>query len=153
MKYQNGKVYKILNSETDDVYVGSTTQKLSKRMTNHRTKLKPGRILRLYEKMREIGEDKFYIEPIEEYPCQNSEQLLKREGEWMRQIGTLNENVPGRNNKQYKQEHKENIKEREKHITKKTKNKYYKDKKNTIKKTKKRLMNDIKNTTRNTKKK
>ena len=90
MKYQNGKIYKLLNSETDDVYVGSTAQKLSKRMTNHRTKLKSGRILKLYEKMREIGEDKFYIELIEEYPCQNSEQLLKREGEWMRQIGTTN---------------------------------------------------------------
>ena len=100
MKYQNGKVYKILTSETDDVHVGSTTQKLSKRMANHRTKLKSGRILKLYEKMREVGEDKFYIELIEEYPCQNSEQLLKREGEWMRQIGTLNENVAGRNNKQ-----------------------------------------------------
>ena len=114
MKYQDGKIYQILNSETDDVYVGSTCQKLSKRMTNHRTQLKSGRVCKLYEKMHEIGEEHFYIELIEEYPCENSEQLLKREGEWMRRISTLNENVAGRNNKQYKQENKETIKEREK---------------------------------------
>ena len=50
MKYQDGKIYQILNSETDDVYVGSTCQKLSKRMTNHRTKLKSGRALKKKKK-------------------------------------------------------------------------------------------------------
>ena len=41
MKYQDGKIYQILNSETDDVYIGSTTQKLSKRVTitKHRQKM------------------------------------------------------------------------------------------------------------------
>ena len=60
------------------------------------------------KKMREIGEEKFYIELIEEYPCQNSEQLLKREGEWMRKIGTLNENVAGRTKQDYNDENREN---------------------------------------------
>ena len=66
MKYQDGKIYKTLNSETSDIYVGSTTQKLSKRMTNHRTNFKSGRMLRLFEKMHEIGEEKFYLELIED---------------------------------------------------------------------------------------
>ena len=114
MKYQDGKIYKILNSETDDVYVGSTTQKLSKRMTNHRTNAKKGVTHFLYQKMREIGGDKFYIELVEKYPCNSLEQLNKREGEWIREMATLNEKVAGRNNKHYKQEHKEIIKEREK---------------------------------------
>ena len=109
MKYQDGKIYQILNSETDDVYVGSTCQKLSKRMANHRTQLKSGRVSKLYDKMYEIGEEKFYIELIEEYPCENSEQLLKREGEWMRRIATLNENVAGRTKKEYADENR-NIK-------------------------------------------
>ena len=61
MKYQDGKIYKILNSETSDIYVGSTTQKLSKRMTSHRTNFKSGEMLRLYEKMREIGEENFTL--------------------------------------------------------------------------------------------
>ena len=74
MKYQEGQSYQILNSETVDVYVGSTCQRLFKRMANHKTQLKSGKVLHLYEKMRETGDGKFYIELIEDYPCENSEQ-------------------------------------------------------------------------------
>ena len=101
MKYQDGKIYKILNSESDDVYVGSTTQKLSKRMTNHRTQAKNGKNHLLYQQMREIGDDKFYIELVENYPCENLEQLNKREGEYIRQMATLNEKVAGRTKQEY----------------------------------------------------
>ena len=101
MKYQDGKIYKILNSETDDIYIGSTTQKISKRMTNHKTQAKRGKSHLLYQKMREIGDDKFYIELVEDYPCDNLEQLNRREGEWIRQIATLNEKVAGRTKKEY----------------------------------------------------
>ena len=107
MKYQNGKIYKILNSETDDVYVGSTTQKLSKRMTNHRTQTKRGKNYLFYQKMREIGDDKFYIELVEDYPCDNLEQLNKREGEWIRQIATLNEKVAGRTKQEYAKDNRD----------------------------------------------
>ena len=104
MKYQDGKIYKILNSETDDVYFGSTTQKLSKRMTNHRTQAKSGKTHLLYQKMREIGDDKFYIELVEYFPCENLEQLNKREGEWIRASATLNEKVAGRTKQEYDNE-------------------------------------------------
>ena len=36
MNYKNDKIYQILNSITDDMYVGATTQPLSKRMVKHR---------------------------------------------------------------------------------------------------------------------
>ena len=36
MDYKNAKIYKVLNDVTDDVYVGSTCQTLSKRMAEHR---------------------------------------------------------------------------------------------------------------------
>jgi hypothetical protein len=38
--YQDGKIYKIESPQTDKVYIGSTTQKLCDRMTNHRSSLK-----------------------------------------------------------------------------------------------------------------
>ena len=50
--------------------------------------------------MREIGIEHFYIELIENYIFENSEQLNKREGEWMREIATLNEKVAGITNKE-----------------------------------------------------
>ena len=38
-KYNSGKIYKILNNITDDIYIGSTYQTLSQRMTKHRSKV------------------------------------------------------------------------------------------------------------------
>ena len=36
LDYSQGKVYKIFNTETNDVYIGSTTQSLSKRFYDHK---------------------------------------------------------------------------------------------------------------------
>jgi hypothetical protein len=98
--YQNSKIYTI-RCKTDEklIYVGSTTQPLSKRMVEHRSKhnkdysanySKP-----LYIKMREIGIDNFYIELYEDFPCERKEQLEKYEGEIIRNIGTLNKVISG----------------------------------------------------------
>ena len=35
-KYNDGKIYAIRNDITDDIYIGSTTMALSKRMVKHR---------------------------------------------------------------------------------------------------------------------
>ena len=91
MDYKNGTIYKIINSITDDVYVGSTTQPLSKRIALHRNNIKGYKKDRaLYSKMNELGVDNFYIELIEECPCDNKEQLRAKEGHFIRQLGTLN---------------------------------------------------------------
>ena len=136
MDYSKGKIYKILNTETNDIYIGSTCQKLSKRMTNHRTNLKRGVNHSLYQKMREIGDKKFYIELVEEYPCSSLEQLNKREGEYIREIATLNQKIAGRTNKEYADENREirNQKSREyyqenrEQELERSRNKYQKDK-------------------------
>jgi hypothetical protein len=38
--YNNGKIYCIKSYETEDIYIGSTTQKLCKRMGSHRRSYK-----------------------------------------------------------------------------------------------------------------
>ena len=40
MEYKNGKIYSIRNSIDDDVYIGSTTQPLSKRFFWHKQGMK-----------------------------------------------------------------------------------------------------------------
>ena len=86
MDYCNSKIYQVLNNVTNDVYVGSTTQPLSKRLGFHRlcskTKKNP-----LYECMRKNGADNFYIELIESFPCKSKEELLQREGYHKRLLG------------------------------------------------------------------
>ncbi len=79
-RYQNGKIYKIVNSTDEkDCYVGSTCLELYKRlyMHKHRPKVAMGR--KLYQKMVEVGLEKFNIVPIEVYPCQNKTELRIRE--------------------------------------------------------------------------
>ena len=94
--YQNGKIYKILNSVDDEVYVGSTMQRLCSRMAKHRATMSNKPHYKLYQHMSLHGQDKFYIELIEQFPCSTKEELRAKEGEWIRQIGTLNTQIAGR---------------------------------------------------------
>jgi group I intron endonuclease len=111
MEYKNGRIYQIRNTVSDDVYVGSTCQPLSKRMAYHRGNMNSKATLNrpLYVKMKEYGVDCFYIELIEECPCENKEQLRKREGHFIREIATLNMIQAGRTPKEWLQENKERI--------------------------------------------
>lgn len=76
------KIYKIRNSVNDKIYLGSTTQSLSRRMAGHREKckLKPDRLI--YQEMNKIGVDKFFIELVESKECPSYEHQLKYEREW-----------------------------------------------------------------------
>ena len=111
--YKNGKIYCIRNNINDDVYVGSTTQPLSKRMAKHREDAKRENKMHrtFYSKVNEIGIENFYIELIEDYPCESLEQLRKREGHYIRKMGTLNQQIAGRTGKEWEQDNKEKRKE------------------------------------------
>ena len=92
----------------DDVYIGSTVQPLCKIMVNHRCDAKrEGMCRKLYNKMSEYGFDNFYIELVEEWPCENIEQLHQREGYYIRLIGTLTGKISGRSRKEYDLENAE----------------------------------------------
>jgi hypothetical protein len=110
--YQNGKIYVIRNQIDDDVYIGSTCQPLSKRMAYHRRDMKGYKKERkLYSKMNELGSDQFYIDLVEEYPCMNKDQLRKKEGEYIRSMGTLSSLISGRTKKEWTLEKIEHVKE------------------------------------------
>lgn len=106
VNYKNGKIYKIVNDVDDEVYVGSTCQKLSMRMGHHRRACKKCNS-KIYKHMNLIGIEHFKIYLIEECPCDNKEQLIRREGEIMKQIGTLNCNMAGRTTKEWYRDNKE----------------------------------------------
>jgi len=77
--YSLGKVYKIVNSMNDKIYIGSTCWPLSKRMAGHRDAARRGKQQALYCAMVELGIEKFEIVLIENYPCTDQSQLLSRE--------------------------------------------------------------------------
>ena len=115
--YTKGKIYIIRNSENDLTYIGSTCQTLAQRMTQHRRDMKnPKRQhMRLYKTMIELGKDAFYIELLEDYPCQRQEELLKKEGERIREYQSkLNTVISGRSKQEYRQDNKEKNAEKDK---------------------------------------
>ena len=93
-----------MNYLDNEVYVGPTCQPLSKRMAKHRVDRNNETKARipLYIKMKEHGVEHVYIELIEEHPCDNGEQLRKREGHYIREIGTRNKKIEGRTRKEYR---------------------------------------------------
>jgi hypothetical protein len=106
--YQKAKIYKLWCPSNDLVYIGSTTQPLYKRLNGHRTNAKKRRNERSYM-LFDIG-DEVKIELIEEYPCDNKMELIKKEGEWIRKTECVNRCVAGRTQKEYQEENKDNIK-------------------------------------------
>ena len=109
--YQDGKIYTI-RCRTDDtlIYVGSTIQPLSKRMWGHKAVCNNDKYNnRLIYKTINNNWDDWYIELHSLHPCSCKEELCKREGEIIREIGTLNVVINGRTDKEYYEENKDKI--------------------------------------------
>ena len=110
--FSKGKIYKITNDYNDDVYVGSTCDTLVKRFSYHKSDMNKSKYVKtpLYVLMNEIGNDRFRIELIEDYPCEDKYQLRQREGYYIRQKGTLNRKIECRTKKEYNIENADKIK-------------------------------------------
>ena len=76
--YENGKIYKIINSIDNKLYIGSTTLTLRARLQCHRSLAKT-RNPRVYAHLNEIGWNNVDIELLEPYPCKSKEELCIRE--------------------------------------------------------------------------
>ena len=127
-----GKIYKIIsnNPDVNEVYYGSTCQRLlSSRMSGHRANYKQwisgknGKCssFDLFEK---YGVEQFHIELVEDYPCENGEQLHTQENIYIRGNECVNKNsaIDKYNNKQeYDREHYQ--------LHKEEKKQYYQDNK------------------------
>jgi len=137
VNYQLGKIYKIVCRITGEVYVGSTCEKtLARRLVAHRSAC--NRYIENQEgskfsSFQIIQRGDYYIELLENYPCNNSDELRKKEREWYDKTDCINQCRPylfkeemrverllydeinkeriQEKQKQYKKEHKEHINE------------------------------------------
>jgi hypothetical protein len=132
--YQKGKIY-TLRCYTDKslIYVGSTTKSLCDRKSNHKfnsIKIPKNSFYTIV--LNNGGWDNWYIELVENYPCSSKQELERREGEIMREIGNLNSKIPrGLTQKENLCYHTEYLGERSKepeYIEKKKQNKKEYDK-------------------------
>lgn len=109
VNYQQGKIYKIVNNVTDDIYIGSTSKKtLAQRMSLHRFCVNKHPNLKIYKCMNEIGVENFKIILLESFPCETKDELRAREDKWICDMKpTLNTIRACRSSKEYYVDNKE----------------------------------------------
>jgi hypothetical protein len=115
--YQNSKIYKIVSpSNPDLVYYGSTTQKLSYRMTSHIIDFRNCK--NNTSSFEILKYDDAIILLVEDYPCNSKAELHKKEGEYILNNNCVNKRVEGQPSrervnmlkKKYREKNKEQIK-------------------------------------------
>jgi hypothetical protein len=109
--YSKGKVYRLRCRTTGRQYIGSTKLTLDERLSKHKCDYK------LYKKGKHhyitafiiIATGNFEIQLIENYPCKNKPELEEREAYYIQTVDCVNKCVPGRTDKQYREDNRERI--------------------------------------------
>ena len=123
-KYQNGKIYKIVDVGYNKCYIGSTCESLSQRMARHRYAYNgflrnTCKLMTSFHLFKEFGVENCKIELIELLPCESSMELRKREGHYIKNTECVNKIIAGRSVVEYEEEEKETRRERGKQSKKK----------------------------------
>jgi hypothetical protein len=139
VNYNNGKIYKIepiSGGEDGDVYIGSTTkQYLSQRMSNHRSSYKRWKTGKLktnftsFNLFEKYGVENCQIVLLEVVNVKTKDELIAREGFYIRALNCVNRIIPDRTQKEYKQNYHADNKEKMNAISKN----YYDNNKEEIK--------------------
>ena len=86
--YQNGKIYKLVSNISDDIYIGSTTYKLSERLYKHKLSSNL-----CHSKQMFVNNAKIKIILIELYPCSNKMELNMRENYVITTTNCINKHI------------------------------------------------------------
>lgn len=113
MGYENSKVYRIVCNETGLCYIGSTIETLSRRLSKHKSDYKGylNNNKAYMTSYKVLEKNNYEIFLIEEYPCDNRDQLHKRERYYIETIECVNKVIPSRTNNEYHKEWYKNNKE------------------------------------------
>ena len=116
VNYNNSKIYKIVSSQTDKVYIGSTAKdKLCQRMAQHRANYKSylNKKYHYVTSFEIIKYDDAEIILIEVFPCNTKDELHKRERYWIENTQNyINKHIPTRTDSEYYQTIKDDINEK-----------------------------------------
>ncbi len=101
-QYQRGKTYKLSSAQTDEIYIGSTIDNLSRRLSHHKTSYNSNANLSTAVKLLQYDDVK--IELLEEYSTTSKTLLELREGEWIKSLKCVNITIPCKEDNPYKYE-------------------------------------------------
>ena len=112
--YSNGKIYRIICNNTGNMYIGSTCCTLSQRLAQHKSEYNMflnGKRKHCSTSFDIIKGGNYQIILIEYAPCNNKEELLRKERYFIENMNCVNKVVPLRTDKEYKEDNKDKIKE------------------------------------------
>jgi len=114
VNYQNSKIYKLYSPSKNIIYIGSTTQPLCKRLALHLSDYKMynnNNSKKYYTSFLVLDCEDYKIELLEDYSCNNRQQLEKKEGEYIKTNECVNKNITGRTLQEYYNDNIDKIKE------------------------------------------
>ena len=108
--YSQAKIYKITNDFNNDIWIGTTCDSLVKKFSVHKADaIRNFRKDCIIQKLiKEHGFNRFRIQLIEDYPCEDLYQLRQRQGHYIREMNAINKYA---DNKDYYEKNKERVNE------------------------------------------
>jgi hypothetical protein len=106
--FSKGKIYKLICNITGDCYIGSTTQTLAGRLRHHKqveTRFKKN-------SQQIIDGGSYDIILLEDYPCENRNELHKREKYYIENNNCINKKIPARTRVEYRDAKRDKILEK-----------------------------------------
>ena len=97
-KFQNAKIYKIVDNLSDMIYIGSTCKTLNQRLNGHELDYKKFRNgkYNFVTSFKILENNNYKIELIKNYPCENKQELNIAEGIEIKKAKTDGLNVVNR---------------------------------------------------------
>lgn len=109
-RYDNGKIYKLVNDVNEEIYVGSTCMPLHKRLYEHKYRAKKKPEMKVYKCLNVVGWESVKIILVEDYPCKSKDELIRRERYWIETLKpSLNKNIPTRTKKEYRDDNRKEL--------------------------------------------
>jgi hypothetical protein len=109
--YANSKIYKLVSFNLPELpYYGSTTQTLCKRKGRHVSDYKANGLKASCTSRIVIDAGDYEIIWVEDFPCENKDQLRARERYYIENRVCVNKNVPGRTTEEWYQANKVHVK-------------------------------------------
>jgi hypothetical protein len=93
--YQTGKIYKLIDNTNNDIYIGSTTQSLARRLRKHKSdsknygKIQTKRVIK-YSSHSIIMNGDYSISLLEDFACNTKDELRQKEQEWIDKTECIN---------------------------------------------------------------
>jgi hypothetical protein len=91
---RTGRIYKIVCSKSNDVYVGSTLNALRTRMSQHKRSFESGKGLSNYSSFKQHGWASLKMILIETYEVVDRNHLMVYETLWFNKLRAVNERTP-----------------------------------------------------------